>query len=135
GSLFPSGLSAAGRTSPVRTAAGPVRGSLEGGLHVFRGLRYGRATGTARFRTPQPPAPWTSTADALDFAPSCPQTGTRYRPQSEDCLFLNVWTLGPDPRARPPVMVYFHGGAYLTGSVVDPLVDGRHLAAASDVVV
>jgi para-nitrobenzyl esterase len=32
-------------------------------------------------------------------------------------------------------MVYFHGGAYSTGSVVDPLLDGRHLAAAGDVVV
>jgi para-nitrobenzyl esterase len=58
-----------------------------------------------------------------------------YRPQSEDCLFLNVWT--PDVRrgAALPVMVYFHGGAYSTGSVVDPLNDGRHLAANGVVVV
>jgi para-nitrobenzyl esterase len=32
-------------------------------------------------------------------------------------------------------MVYIHGGAYSTGSVVDPLNDGRHLAAAADAVV
>ena len=134
-SLLSARLSAAIRTSPVRTASGPVRGSIEGGLHVFRGLRYGRDTGAARFQAPQPPAPWTRPVDALDFAPSCPQAGARYRPQSEDCLFLNVWTPGPDPRARRPVMVYFHGGAYSTGSVVDPLLDGRHLAAAGDVVV
>src|SRR5204863_2347033 len=30
--------------------------------------------------------------------------------------------------ANLPVMVYIHGGAYSTGSVVDPLNDGRHLA-------
>jgi len=135
GALLPGGLSAAIRASQVRTAAGPVRGSVEDGLHVFLGLRYGRDTGAARFQAPQPPASWTSPAEAFDFAASCPQAGTRYRPQSEDCLFLNVWTPGPDPRARRPVMVYFHGGAYSTGSVVDPLLDGRHLAAAGDVVV
>ena len=32
-------------------------------------------------------------------------------------------------------MVYIHGGAYSTGSAVDPLLDGRHLAARGDVVV
>src|SRR6186713_841915 len=92
GALLPGGLSAAIRASQVRTAAGPVRGSVEDGLHIFRGLRYGRDTGAARFLAPQPPVPWNGPVDALDFAPSCPQAGTRYRPQSEDCLFLNVWT-------------------------------------------
>ena len=33
------------------------------------------------------------------------------------------------------MMVYFHGGAYSSGSVVDPLNDGRHLAARDVVVV
>jgi para-nitrobenzyl esterase len=33
------------------------------------------------------------------------------------------------------VIVYIHGGAYSSGSVVDPLNDGRHLAARGDVVV
>jgi para-nitrobenzyl esterase len=45
--------------------------------------------------------------------------------------------LDPEARAegKRPVMVYIHGGAYSTGSVVDPLNDGRHLAASGDVVV
>jgi para-nitrobenzyl esterase len=53
---------------------------------------------------------------------------------SEDCLFLNVWT--PEARAggKRPVMVYFHGGAYSTGSVADPVNDGRFLANDGDVV-
>jgi para-nitrobenzyl esterase len=33
------------------------------------------------------------------------------------------------------VLVYFHGGAYSTGSANNPLLDGRHLAAQGDVVV
>jgi para-nitrobenzyl esterase len=66
--------------------------------------------------------------------PACPQTGDRYAPFSEDCLFLNVWRR-QDARPRRPVMVYFHGGAYSTGSVTDPLNDGATLAERGDVVV
>jgi para-nitrobenzyl esterase len=119
----------------VRTRTGQVRGTVEGGLHVFRGVRYGEDTRTTRFQAPIPARPWTGIADATRFAASCPQRGGGHAPHSEDCLFLNIWTPGPDPRARRPVMVYFHGGAYASGSVVDPLVDGRHLAARGDVVV
>ncbi len=118
----------------VTTAAGRVRGVREGGLHVFRGLRYGEDTRPVRFRAPVPVQPWSGVADATSFAPSCPQRGEGYRPHSEDCLFLNVWTPAPDPRAKRPVMLYIHGGAYSSGSAVDPLVDGARLAAHGDVV-
>lgn len=116
----------------VQTRAGRVRGSVEQGLHVFRGIRYGTAK---RFQAPRPIAPSPQIVDALAFGPSAPQRGTGYSPQSEDCLFLNVWS--PEARRGPslPVMVYFHGGAYSTGSVADPLNDGRHLAAKNAVVV
>ena len=116
----------------VRTSLGPVRGTSEGGLHVFRGIRYGTAE---RFKAPRSPKPRREPIEAVSFGPSSPQRGDKYNPQNEDCLFLNIWT--PDARigARRPVMVYIHGGAYSTGSVVDPLNDGRHLAARGDVVV
>jgi len=116
----------------VATALGPVRGTLEDGLHVFRGIRFGTAE---RFRAPKATRASRETADALAFGPSAPQRGGRYAPKSEDCLFLNVWTPEARPGGRRPVMVYFHGGAYATGSVADPLNDGRHLAAREDVVV
>ncbi|WP_116090497.1 carboxylesterase/lipase family protein [Sphingomonas crusticola] len=132
---IPVRLRAAAASSVVRTRAGPVRGTIEDGLHVFRGLRYGQDTRPRRFLAPLAPTPWAEPADATDFAPSCPQKGGRIGPTSEDCLFLNVWTPGPNPAARRPVMVYIHGGAYSTGSVVTPLNDGRHLAAQGDVVV
>jgi para-nitrobenzyl esterase len=117
---------------PAR-AAPPRRwtGTVERGVHVFRGIRYGTA---GRFQTPRPHAP-TQVEAATGFGPSCPQVGQRYRPTSEDCLFLNVWSAEPDARAKRPVMVYIHGGAYSTGSVVDPLNDGHALAARGDVVV
>ena len=98
-------------------------------IEVFRGIRYGTAE---RFRAPVA-APFSRGASA--FGPSSPQRGDRYRPASEDCLYLNIWTPDAHPRARRPVMVYIHGGAYSTGSAADPLLDGGRLAARGDVVV
>jgi len=126
-------LVGAGPADPiVPTTLGPVRGTREGGLSVFRGIRYGTAE---RFQAPRAPLRSAAVLDATRFGPSCPQRGGRYAATSEDCLFLNVWTPEPRPEGRRPVMVYIHGGAYSTGSVVDPLNDGRHLAARDVVVV
>lgn len=69
------------------------------------------------------------------FAPASPQQGDRYQPQSEDCLFLNVWTPAAQADRVRGVMVYFHGGAYSSGSVTDPINDGAALAVKGDVVV
>jgi para-nitrobenzyl esterase len=120
------------RSRSVQTTLGPVRGTIEGGLQVFRGIRYGVAE---RFQAPRSPKPVGTAIDALSFGPSAPQNGDKYRPQSEDCLFLNIWTPEARRGANLPVMVYFHGGAYAGGSVVDPLNDGRHLAGKGVVAV
>src|SRR5205085_8617997 len=68
------------------------------------------------------------------YGPSSPQAGRPDPDASEDCLFLNVWTPARDGRRRP-VLVYFHGGAYSSGSANSPLLDGRHLAERGDAVV
>ncbi len=120
---------------PVVTApAGRWQGTTEAGVHVFRGIRYGIDPTNKRFQPVGAPAPVRDMQQATKFAPSCPQRAN-IGDQREDCLFLNVWT--PDARigARWPVMVYFHGGAYMNGTVVDPLVYGHRLAADGDVVV
>ncbi len=116
---------------PVADApAGRFVGTRENGLSRFLGIRYGRAE---RFRAPGAVPRVEVTAQA--FGPICPQRGLKDEPQSEDCLFLNVWTPGTGRAARRPVMVYFHGGAYSNGSVTDPLNDGATLARSEDVVV
>jgi para-nitrobenzyl esterase len=101
------------------------------GAWAFTGIRYGRA---ARFQAPLA----VMAAEQLrgdEFGAACPQGGDRYQPQSEDCLVLNVWTPSIERPAKRPVMVYFHGGAYSTGSVTDPVNDGARLAVRGDVVV
>ena len=63
----------AATASIVTTRKGRVAGTREGGLHVFRGLRYGQDTALRRFQAPLAPDSWTGTVDASAFAPSCPQ--------------------------------------------------------------
>jgi para-nitrobenzyl esterase len=54
---------------------------------------------------------------------------------SEDCLVLNVWTPATSRDERLPVMVWFHGGAFLHGAGSEPTFWGDRLAAGGDVVV
>ena len=60
--------------------------------------------------------------------------------QSEDCLNINVFTpaLGRPPVRPPvPVLLWFHGGAFVAGSNAGPweVYEGSRMAALGDVVV
>ena len=84
---------AAPRAPRAVTTAGLVVGRRQDGINVFKGVRYGAPT--RRFQPPQPPTPWRDPAPAFDFGAASPQRGDEPS-QSEDCLFLNVWTPGLD---------------------------------------
>ena len=130
--LLPHGARAAVSAPLIEAPAGRFLGDTDGGVQRFRGIRYATAK---RFMAPQPVAPTRNTLDATAFGPVAPQSGDRYGPQSEDCLYLNVWTANPRTPAKKPVLLYIHGGAYSGGSVTDPLNDGAMLAARGDCVV
>jgi para-nitrobenzyl esterase len=103
-------------------AAGRLRGeTTDDGLTVFRGVPYARAQ---RFAPPAPVEPWADVRDATRHGPISPQPPVRPdavmgQPQDglvqdEDCLNLTVVTSGTT--GRRPVMVWIHGGAYVTGA-------------------
>ena len=117
------------------TRHGPVRGYLDNGISVFKGVRYGADTQPRRFQPPAPPQPWSEVREATAYGAASPQSGRNGEPMSEDCLFLNVWTPALRDGGKRPVMVYIHGGAYSTGSGSSPLYDGVRLARRGDVVV
>jgi para-nitrobenzyl esterase len=146
GAHFANGWALAAESAPdsatefaiATTAAGRVRGSVTGGIRVFKGIPYGASTaGHNRFLPPKMPTPWTGVRDALTWGASAPQTvppaTSRQVAESEDCLVLNVFT--PALGGKRPVMVWLHGGGWANGSGSSPNTEGANLARASDVVV
>lgn len=136
GAGFSSGAFASdSNENPVaRTSYGPVRGFVEDGVKIFKGVRYGADTSESRFEKPSAPQSWQEPLDAFDYGAASPQRGNR-EAASEDCLFLNIWTPALGDGGNRPVMVYFHGGAYNSGSGSHPLYDGVNLVNKGDVVV
>ena len=132
-----SGADALGRRTVLAgglaLAATPLwaRGS-ERPVKAWKGIRYATA---ARFQAPVMAPEGPMPRPGGRFGPVCPQRGDRYQPQSEDCLYLNIWAPADAAAKARPVMVYIHGGAYSAGSVTDPVNDGANLAARGDVVV
>jgi para-nitrobenzyl esterase len=117
------------------TAAGSVRGRTIDGIHVFKGVRYGADTSTRRFRPPVAPGAWTGVRDAIEFGPIAPQLSTGGRAISEDCLHLNVWTPALSDGGKRPVMVWFHPGAFSSGTSNEAESDGERLSRRGNVVV
>merc|ERR1740130_1880207 len=81
------------------------------------------------------------TSDSYDtYGPDCHQPALGppapgALPQSEDCLFLNVWRPKAARSLKLPVMVWIHGGGFVTGSGSAPVYDGANLARDGDVLV
>jgi len=127
------------RTPPVRLTAGQIVGERAGDVHVFRGIPYAAPpVGDLRWQPPQPPQPWTGVREAVAFGAPAPQNPVYHArdTQSEDCLFLNVWTPAQPPAGGSmPVLVWFHGGAFQQNSGAQPRYDGTELARRGVVVV
>jgi para-nitrobenzyl esterase len=127
----------------VETKSGRLQGIYEDGLFVFKGIPYAAPpAGKLRWMPPQPVKPWSGTRSAAQFGPICPQDtmptpmpGRKpsEEPQSEDCLFLNVWTPAAD-EAKRAVMVWIHGGAFIHGSGSTPNNPGKTLPERGGVV-
>jgi para-nitrobenzyl esterase len=127
--------------APVATSAqGLLRGVVENGVLVFKGVPYGGPVSgpQRRFRAPPPPVGWTGIRDATRLGSPSPQPRGGFFGEgvvpAEDCLVLNVWTPALDG-AKRPVMVYQHGGGFVVGSGGAPWQDGGPLAREHDVVV
>ena len=88
-------------TPVVDTMHGPVRGTDDGTVMSFKGIRYAAPpVGELRFRAPAPPQPWTEPADADEFGSVCPQPPVPNFPinlgaaPGEECLTRSGWAPG-----------------------------------------
>ncbi|BBY17423.1 carboxylic ester hydrolase [Mycolicibacterium litorale] len=110
------------------------------GLVHARGIRYATAE---RFTAPALLPAADGVIDATRRGPACPQLPSRLEfvtgpvtnglPMSEHCQVLSV--TAPAHAHRLPVMVWFHGGAYVSGSGESAKYDPDALVTEGQVVV
>jgi para-nitrobenzyl esterase len=134
------------RTAVANTQYGKVRGYVEGGVFMFKGVPYGANTGGEnRWLPAKPPKPWDSELPTLTYGANCPQRLHDWSSeqtflqqwtdgwQSEDMLKVNIWT--PSLTGKRPVMFYIHGGGFTFGSAYElASQDGAQMARHHDVV-
>ncbi len=132
--LCAAGLCAAQTPGPVKVEGGLVRGALEDGLAVYRGIPFAAPpVGDLRWRAPQPVVKWEGVKETTKFAPACMQGGGRGSAPSEDCLYLNLWSPAKSPGDRVPVFVWIYGGGFSGGSTAQ--FNGERLARKGVVLV
>ncbi|MFJ4653932.1 carboxylesterase/lipase family protein [Nocardia sp. NPDC088792] len=124
----------------IDTATGPVRGRLETHAAVFLDIPYAAPPqGAARFAHPQPHARWESPRDVTGYGPTAPQPrrdafgsldmSPYFGPgwvRGAEYLTVNIWA--PTAASGRPVMVFVHGGGFVSGSNRSALYDGSAFA-------
>ncbi len=143
-------LSFGAEAATVQVQGGAIVGATgaDGAVTHYLGVPFAAAPiAGLRWRPPQLVAPWQGVLDTVHAAPACPQPlpppGSFYQKeffrtserQSEDCLYLNLWTPARAPDAKLPVMVWFYGGGFVQGSGSLPSFDGEPLARRGVIVV
>jgi para-nitrobenzyl esterase len=130
--------------SIVKTNQGLIEGFQENDIFKFYGVPYAMPPiGVLRWRAPRPVKPWKGVKKATAFGPMAYQISRldelreedKKLIQSEDCLYLNIWTPSISADEKLPVMVWIHGGGYLNGSASLFEYNGAELAKRGVVVV
>ncbi|CAG9817192.1 unnamed protein product, partial [Phaedon cochleariae] len=103
---------------------GKIAGSLSRTIryqvpfYSYLGIPYAAPpVGNLRFQPPQPVQNWDNIFQATSNSKICYQSQSKlHRPQTEDCLYLNVYTtIPPSENASLPVMVTIYGGSFTHG--------------------
>lgn len=137
-------------TDVVTTAVGSVAAAADStaSLRVFKAIPFAAPpVGALRWKAPQPVTAWTGVRRSDSFSAACFMGNRPFgaigsilyqqsETQSEDCLYLNVWTGAKVASAeKRPVMVLVHGGGYLLGAGSQPNYNGSGLAQKGAVVI
>lgn len=126
----------------VEATNGIFVGQRDSSLLTFKGIPYAvQPTGKGRWQVAQPEPDSRLVREAKYFGHSAIQqrfasSAASLYPQGEDCLTLNVWTAADGMHtARRPVMVWIHGGSYVSDGTVNPRNWGEKFVKAHPEVV
>ncbi|TVY39962.1 Lipase [Lachnellula subtilissima] len=93
---------------------------LSSGVNQYLGMRYAAPPlGDLRFRAPADPLRTSGIQNATLFQAICLASNTKLpsTTESEDCLFVNVWSpASATSKSKLPVWVYITGGGYVANS-------------------
>lgn len=114
------------RSAKVQTNVGEVEGGeyiTDSGKKIFSflGVPYAKPpVGDNRFKEPKPLRNWVGVWPAKEYSPACIQLVPAFQtPEfvtgNEDCLYLNIFSPSLSNASNLPVLVYFHGGAFMFG--------------------
>ncbi|KAL9651712.1 hypothetical protein ABK040_009327 [Willaertia magna] len=138
--------------APIGTYRGLITTFNDQILHLtataraFLGVRYAKLP--KRWKPTEPIDPFQTVYNATNFQPGCPQRcelppHTCPEQQSEDCLFLNIYT--PRVANSPqnvkksgtgfPILLFFPGGHFEQGTPGCPLYDSTYIANQTNVIV
>ena len=116
----------------TRVSQGVVRGTVEDGLGTFWAIPFAEAPiGQLRWKDPVPKTSWDGVFEATKPGPMPPQQtwqrpGSKGPEVSEDCLYLNIQTPAKSKSEKLPVLVWIHGGGFITGDANSN--SGKHFA-------
>lgn len=121
----------------VETSCGKLSGLVdrERGIRSYRGIPFGALSGHTRFRAPRHVAAWSGVRECTTYGKVAPQPTYSFNDAvlgEENCLTLDI--VRPDDADVLPVVVYFHGGSFITGSSHDPMLRGFDFARSADCV-
>lgn len=123
----------------VQTEYGLLQGvRLGGDVIVFKGIPYAKPpVGELRWKRPQKPTPWEGIRQADRFMPK-PIQGNEPRrnpypeyedvPESEDCLYLNIWAPADRALRHCPAVFWVPGGGFMSGNAASKTFCGEAFA-------
>lgn len=97
---------------------------------IFKGVPFAKPpVGPLRFHAPVEMDPWEGDLACNEW-PNAPvmETSPYYSglPESEDCLYMNIFTPAETPQDKLPVMFWIYGGGFNFGTITTSVSDEIH---------